>query len=140
VGLFLILAAPFFYRFRFSEQFLMERPLKGAFGAMRASSQLTAGKRMGLVKLDLCFWWFYLLSGVSALFAYGDLILPRLGVALPFSETVNYFLCLALYAAAQLGLHWWRKNEVSVTYAQVYADLQTPPPEHTKEPETRYWG
>ena len=137
--IFLALAAPLFYRFRFAEQFLMERPLKGAVGAMKASSQLTAGERMGLFRLDLSFWWFYLLAGVSALLAYADMILPWLGIQMPFSEGVNYFLCLALYAVSQLALHWWRKNEVSVTYAQVYADLQNPPPEYTKEPEKRYW-
>lgn len=137
--IFLALAAPFFYRFRFAERFLMERPLKGALGAMKASSQLTAGMRMGLFRMDLSFWWFYLLAGVSALLAYADMILPWLGVQLPFSEGVNYFLCLVLYAASQLALHWWRKNEVAVTYAQVYTDLQNPPPEYTKEPEKRYW-
>lgn len=138
--LFLLFAGPMFYRYRFAEFFLMERPLKGAFGAIRASSQLTHGQKLGILKLDVSFWWYYLLSGVSVALAYGDMVLPWFDITLPISEEVFYFVGLGLYAVTQLALHWWRKNEVSVTYAQLYTDLQGPPPENTLEPKKNPWG
>ena len=95
---------------------------------MRASSELTRYRRLGLFKLDLSFWWFYLLNAGTLVLCYGDVLLNLMGVSLPWSEDVSYFLFLVLYAAAQLALYWWRKNEVDVTYAQVYTDLQNPPP------------
>jgi len=42
---------------------------------------------------------------------------------LPLPQAAITFLGFGLYAAAQLALHYWCKNEVNVTYAQVYNTL-----------------
>jgi len=123
IVIFLGFAAPFFYRYRLAEMQLMEHPQKGALAAMRVSAQTMRFKRLELFRLDLSFWWFYLLEALVAALSYGNVLLPLLGVALPWSEGVSYFVFLLASLGCQLLLHWWRKNEVSVTYAQFYTEL-----------------
>ena len=136
---FLAVAAPFYYKFRMAEFYLLEHPIRGAIGALKASSGMTRYHRMDLFKLDLSFWWFYLLDGAVTALCYGDILLDMAGVQQPWSADVAYFLFFSLYLVAQLALYWWRRNEVAVTYAHVYADLQSPPPE-PQEPKHNPWG
>ena len=124
--LFLIAVAPLYYRYRMSEFVLMEDPSIGAFSAMKKSWSMTKGNCLNLLKLDLSFWWFYLLDGLVTLVCYGDLILEALNVSLPFSATAGSFLFFGLYLVCQLALYWWRRNELEVTYAHAYTALQIP--------------
>lgn len=125
-GVFLILAAPFFYRFRMARLHLMANPGMGAVAAMRESAAMTRMYRMDLFRLDLGFWWFYLLEGAVAVVCNADALLALAGVNLPIPAAVRYFGFLVLSLGGQLLLHWWRKNEVYVTYAQVYLSLRQP--------------
>ena len=123
---FLALAAPFFYRFRLAQYVLLEEPEKGALNALRTSGRLMRGKAMALLKLDISFWWFYLLDLLVSAVCYADALLALLGITLPVSVTFAYFASFVLYLVLQLGLYWWRKNEVDTTYAVFYHALQQP--------------
>lgn len=137
---FLLLCAPFFYRYRMAAYWLLDHPRSGALAAMHNSRKLMQGNRMALFRLDLQFWWFYLLDSLITLVCYGDLLLDKLGIALPFSNNLSYFLFFAIYLLCQLGLYYWRKNEVSVTYGHVYLSLLEPKAEETpKNPRKQPW-
>ena len=140
VPCFLLLCAPFFYRYRMAAFWLMDHPQGGALAAMHSSRQLMQGKRMALFRLDLRFWWFYLLDLLVTGICYGDLLLDALGITLPFSSDVSYFLFFGIYLICLLVLHYWRRNEVSVTYAHVYLSLMEPQPKgNPKDPGKQPW-
>ena len=43
-----------------------------------------------------------------------------LGITLPWSADVSYFLFFALYLAAQFAIYYFLRNPVDVTYALAY--------------------
>lgn len=128
----LILLVPCYYRLRQAQYALMEDPRAGALAAVRKSRALMRGRRMELFKLDLSFWWFYVLEMLTLFVADGELILEMLGISLPWSSTVSYYIFLALCYLCTLVLYWWRGNEVQVTYAKAYEAL-LPPAESEKD-------
>lgn len=108
------------YHFRLCAFLLVEGIPRGAFGAFFVSSKLMRGHKWQMLKLDLSFWWYYLLEGVLMLVLYLDLILSLLGIALPFSSVTAFFITIALYGVLQLVLHWRVKALIDVTYAAAY--------------------
>ncbi|MBE6960472.1 MAG: DUF975 family protein [Ruminococcaceae bacterium] len=117
------LAAFIFYRYRLAMYSLLDDEQTTALSALRNSRILTKGQRMQLFKLDVSFWWYYVCEVLVAALCFLDWILLSLGIVLPLPQAAITFLGFGLYAAAQLALHYWCKNEVNVTYAQVYNTL-----------------
>ena len=136
---FIAAAAPFFYRFRQAQLILLDEPEKGALYAMRTSWQRMRGSCMALFRLDLSFLWFYLLDLLVTLICYADWLLASLGVTLPVDPTLAFFSTFILYLVAQLVLYWWRKNEVSTTYA-VFYDALKQPKETAETPQNLPWS
>ena len=122
-GLMLVLMLPLYYRMRLAEYALMDDPRAGARQAIRRSRAMMRGNRVELLKLDLSFWWFYLCELLVAVVAYGDLFLPLLGLSLPWSATASYYVFFVLSCLCQLGLYWWKGNDVRITYAKFYEAL-----------------
>ena len=120
---FLAVAAPRFYNYRMAFYALLDDPKAGARMALRRSTVMMRGKRLDLLKLDIGFWWFYVLDGLTLVLCYGDLILGLLDIQLPISADIAYFLFYVLYLAAQLGLYLWARNGVECTYAAGYEAL-----------------
>lgn len=123
VLVFLAVAAPHFYRFRLAYFALLDDPKAGALAALGRSTLMMRGKRLDLLKLDVSFWWFYVLDGLTVALCYGDAILMWLGISLPIASDGAYFLFYVLYLAAQLGLYVWARNRVECTYAVGYDAL-----------------
>jgi uncharacterized membrane protein len=123
---FLLLCAPFFYRYRMAQYWLMDHPQGGALAAMHNSRKLMQGKRLALFRMDLKFWWFYLLDLLVTAICYGDLLLNYLGIKLPIPEEIAYLPFFGIYLICQLGLYYWKRNEVGVTYAHLYLSLTEP--------------
>lgn len=123
VLVFLAVAAPHFYRFRLAYFALLDDPKAGALAALGRSTVMMRGKRLDLLKLDVSFWWFYVLDGLTVALCYGDVLLDMMGVQLPISADGAYFLFYVLYLAAQLGLYVWARNRVECTYAAGYDAL-----------------
>ena len=122
-AVFVGISAPFFYRFRMARLHMMANPGKGAFAAMKESAAMTRFRRFELFKLDLHFWWFYLLEAGAVALGYGQLLFSALGADAILPDVAWHFIFLILSLGWQLVLHHWRKNEVYVTYAKVYQDL-----------------
>lgn len=129
--IFLAAAAPFFYRFRMAKYLLMDGESR-AMKVMRESWRMMKGNAIALLKLDISFWWFYVLDLLVTVVAYLDVILPAVGVTLPWSSTATYFGALVLYSGFQLLLYWQCKTQVDVTYAKAYEALSRP-----EEPKTQ---
>ena len=128
--LFLALAAPLFYRYRMTDYLIIDRPAAGALAALRDSRMMTKGNRWNLFRLDLSMWWYYAAMLVSAAIGYGDQLLPDLGVTLPFSDTVAYFLFPGVYLAMTFVIFYFLRNRVEVTYALAYDSLRPREPEN----------
>ena len=122
--LLLALAGPKYYSFRMADYCLMDDPRGSALIALRRSSLMLHKNRLALLKLDLHFWWFYLLDGLTLLLCYGETLLPLVGIQLPITPEIAYFLFYALYLGAQIGLSVWARNKVECTYAAGYECLK----------------
>lgn len=112
-----------FFRFRLAELWLMDHPQGGALAALRESRRLMWGKGKAMFRVDLSFWWFYLLEVLVTVLCYGDLMLGAMGVEMTNDAFGSYILFFVLYLCAQLALYWWKRNEVAVTYAHAYVQL-----------------
>ena len=95
------------------------------------STLMMKGHRMGLLKLDLSFWWFYLAQGLAGLVLYGDVILAAAGVSLPWSGTVSYYLFYALSLLLEGVVYYFFLNRIETAYAMVH-DALLPQPQPSK--------
>lgn len=120
----LVVMIPMFYRYRLANYVLMDKPAYGALRALAESQQLMRKNGFAMFKLDLSLWWYYLLTTLSMAICYGDLICALLGITLPWSNTVSYFLSYGLFLAAQFGIYYFFGNRVGVTYALAYESLK----------------
>lgn len=125
--LFALLAVPLYYRLRMVSYCLLDNPQAGALAALRESRAMMRGNRMKLFKLDLSFWWYYLLIFLAGLLAYADLLLAALGVALPLSTTAASLLFYVLYLAALFCIYRLFRCRVDSTYALAYESLRPRP-------------
>lgn len=119
----LVLFLPVFYRYRFVDYILIERPQFGASAAMHTSRMLMRGNFLPMLKLDLSFWWFYGLEILASCLAYADLILGMFGITFPLPENVIFFGTFLLYLLAEFAILYFLKMKVSVTYAAAYDSL-----------------
>ena len=118
--LFAILGVPLLYSYRMAEYVIIDQPATGALAALRASKMMMRGNRFQLLKLDVSLWWYYLASLAAGVVCYGDVLLPRLGIELPVSDTVAFFGFYALYLAASFAVHLFLRNRAEVCYALAY--------------------
>ena len=142
MGFFLVvyglLALPIFYRYRMVNYLIVDGEGMGGLQAMLTSRIMMRRKRIKLFKLDLSFWWFYLLEfGISAL-CFGYLI-----PGLPMSEDAAYWVCQIIAMGGQLALYYFAKPKLEVTYAHCYEALLAPEPEVVdpvpKAPQKHPW-
>ena len=126
----MILFVPLGYRFRMSRYVLIDHPGKGALKALRESRKMMRGNILNMFKLDLYLWWYYAaMAGATALL-YADQLLPLLGVEIPVSGEISYFLCYGLYWAAEFAVYYFLRNRVEVTCALAYDTIK---PEEPKD-------
>lgn len=125
-----VLGLPIVYSYRMVNYVIIDKPAVGALTALRESKKMMWGNRLQLMKLDLSLWWYYGAIALASVICYGDEILPMLGVALPFSSDVSFFLFYALYLAATAVIYYFMLDRVNVTYALVYDAVK---PEEPKD-------
>ena len=116
----LILGGPIFYSFRMANYVIIDKPGMGALMVLRESKKMMRGNRLQLLKLDISLWWYYLATAAATVVCYGDVLLPLLGVELPVSDTVAFFVFYVLYLAASFAILFFLRNRVEVTYALAY--------------------
>lgn len=137
--LFAVVAIPLFYRFRMASFAIMD-DAPGARAAMAASARMMRGNRLSLFKVDLQFWWFYGTQLLIAVVAYADVILPAMGISLPVSADVMFFLTCVVHVVLQLLLAWQYSAHVQTTYAHCYDTLKNAaPPAPKPMPQDEPW-
>jgi len=120
----LLFTTPVFYQYRLANYILIDNPRFSAFTVLRESRMLMKRRRMQLFRLDLSLWWYYVLSALASVVAYGDVVLPMLGITLPMSDAMGYFLFFAVYLVLELVIFCLFLNRISVTYALYYEELR----------------
>ncbi len=123
LGLYLLVCIPLFYRLRLADLALMENPQAGAMAAIRKSFVLTRRNCSRLVKMDLSYWWYYALTAIILVVAYGDVLAPYFGISLPMDQQTAFFVFYDVYLLAQFALRLWMMNRVQVSYVLLYDDL-----------------
>jgi len=129
LAVFLVLAAPIYYRFRMVDFCLADDPQNGAIFALTKSRFLMRRNCFALFRLDLSLWWFYAAQLIISLVCYGDLLLPMAGIRFPWSDTVSYYLFYVLSLLMQLALFGFGMNRAYTVYAVAYDALQEDLPE-----------
>lgn len=108
--------------YRLVDYLLIEKPQLGALGALQESRRRMRGSKRMLLRVDLSFWWYYLLQTATKVL-YTGLILTALGVTLSVSPTVFLVAALVIYLAADFAVRYFFSNRVAVTYALFYDSL-----------------
>ena len=122
--LFAGIAIVIYYRIRFSSFALMEGQTAGK--ALLRSFAVTKSNCRNLVKLDLSFWWFYLLQVLLVAVSNGDLLLQLAGITLPMPDMAASLLFYALGAAGQLLLLWQFEAKRVTVYGIAYCTFAAP--------------
>ena len=122
-AMFLLLFIPMHYQFRMVIYRLVDQSHPRGIRAVRESKRLMRRNRFALFRLDLNFWWYYGLQLLVMAVCYADALLPLLGITLPWSDTVSYFLFLTLSLGLQFVVYYFFMNPVAVTYATAYEAL-----------------
>ena len=117
---------PLSYRLRFADYILLEG--EGGRQAMIQSFLLTRGSCKEIFKLDLHFWWFYLLQLLALALCYGDGILSLLGVTLPINSNLRYFLFYTIGLLLEGFLFCRYQGQRLTTSALAYDALQPQDP------------
>ena len=115
-----LLALPIAYSYRMVNYVIIDKPAMGAMAALRESKRMMRGNRLQLLKLDVSLWWYYAAMTLATVVCYGDSLLLLMGVELPFSAEVGYFLFYALYLAVTALIYYLMLDRVEVTYALAY--------------------
>ncbi len=121
VTLALVLVIPAAYKMRLSFYYLLDYPGLGALLAMQVSKRTMRGNCKKMLRVDLSFWWFYLLEVLCVVLLYSDGLWNRL-----FSDatgTAGYILAFVTSSAVQLLVYARFKPHMDVTYAACYEEL-----------------
>ena len=118
--LYLIVMIPIAYSFRMVNYIVVDKPALSAGIVLRESRKMMKGNRFRLFRLDLGFWWWFVLSAITSLICYGDTLLPMLGISLPMNADLAYFLFYGLFLCAQFALFFFLRNRVEVAFAHFY--------------------
>lgn len=125
-----VLGLPILYSYRMADYVIIDRPALGAMAALRESRSMMRGNRVSLFKLDVSMWWYYLALTAATVVCYGDMFLPLLGIDLPWSADVSYFVFYALYLALTFGIYYTMLDRVEVSYGLAYDAVK---PEEKKD-------
>lgn len=107
--------------YRMVDYLLIDRPQLGAFGALRESRRMMQGNMKMMFRVDLSFWWYYVLQAVVTALVYLNMVLALFGLGLP--ADVLYWGTIVLYLAADFAVRYFFSNKVAVTYALFYDTL-----------------
>lgn len=107
--------------YRMVDYLLIDRPQLGAFGALRESRRMMQGNMTMMLRVDLSFWWYYLLQALVSVLVYLNMVLALFAIGLP--PEVLYWGTVVLYLAADFALRYFFSNKVAVTYALFYDSL-----------------
>ncbi len=124
-----LLIVPTALRFRMANYIIIDKPAMGAIAALTESRKMMRRNCLKLLKLDLSYWWYFLILLAVSMVGNADLWLPLLGVQLPMSSDVAYFVFYIAYLALQMVVYCFLRNRMEVTYALAYDALRPEDPQ-----------
>lgn len=113
------LMIPVSYRLGMAKLVILEDPRAGAFRAMSASFRMTRRNCMAFFKLDLSFWWYYLLNLLVG-------VLSMLDSFLPMSESAGWML-YGMSLLVQLLVYYFLRPRVEVSRCLIYNAIRPKP-------------
>ena len=129
LGLTMVLFLPVYirisYSFRMATYLMVERPI-GGFQAHFESMRLMRGHKWQIFKMDLSYWWYYVLGVVISVVGYLDVVLGLAGVTVPVDEMVMFFGTLVVYFVLLTGLYLWKKCDVDAAYVLAFEEIAYP--------------
>lgn len=126
-----IACTPIYFRFRMANYILLDKPNERPIMALRNSNRMMRGNRLQLFKVDLNLWWYHGLNALLLVISYGNLLLPMLGVSLPWSADVSYYIFTGIYLIGTLAVYYFLRNRAEMTYIRFYEALR---PEEPPQP------
>jgi len=123
IPVFLLLVLPVFYRFRLADMIIMDKPGTGALAALMLSGAMTRKRRMALLRLDLSFWWYFLLQLAGVMLCYLGFLQLKSEVSL-----IGY----VLGQAVQVLVFWYAGSRFHTTWAVTYDELLRQPTQMSK--------
>ena len=118
-----VILVPLLYRFRFAEYAVLNHPGVRGLPAMLISAALLRRRCWKLFKIDLHFWWYYVLQLLCMLLVYADVLLVMLGVDLPIQGDLAYLVFYVLYLAAYFCVLALFRPRVETAYACAYEQM-----------------
>lgn len=115
------LAVPFVYRARLTFLLVLDEERIGARQALRFSFQLTKGSCWQLFRLDLSYWWYYLLCALCTGITY----LQLLPVFNGWNENLVILLFSLIQGLATLGVYMLGIMKINTANAVAYDHLRT---------------
>lgn len=126
VAVFLVVWLFLSFRLRLAEYMIISGDTDRAFFAVRSSWRMTRGNCFALLRLDLRFWWLYLLDGLMMAMLYLDLLLPAMGIPLPLDPQIFSVSSYLVYLVLRLAVDTFLLPKRHVTYALAYETLAHP--------------
>lgn len=114
---------PMLYRYRLMIYLAADHPELRPGQVLRLSDFLMRGVRLQYLKLDLSYWWFYLLLGLAEAVPAAVFALPYLNLTLPIRDDWFFIILQFLYLALLTVISLLFYNRVQVTYAAAYDHL-----------------
>lgn len=125
-ALMLIVWLPISYRLRIANLIILDDPTAGAFKALFLSFRQTKISWKWYVRLDLSYWWYYVLLVLTTGLSYLDPLLAAIGRPLPMSGTAASLVSYGLYLVTQLAIYYFLRPKVQVSTAILYDSLLPP--------------
>ena len=123
------------YPFRLSMYLMLRQPM-GAIRAHFESLRLMRGHKWSMLKLDLSWWYYYLLTVLIGVVGYLDLLMGLLGLPLPMDETVMFFATMAAYCVLITALCLWKKCQMDAGYVLAFEAIANPETEEAAAVES----
>lgn len=135
VPLVLVMLVVLSYLFRLAIYRVLDEDRPGAIRAMIDSCRLLHRHRLRLLRLDLSFWWYHLLTLLLAGILWLPELLTTVGIQVPMADDLFYLVCCGVYVLATACLYLCSLAKVETTYAVFYDRLLELPRPKKPRPE-----
>lgn len=121
LGVMLAILIPLSYRVRMVDLLLLDEERLGVREAIRYSFKLTKGSCLQLLRLDLSFWWYYLLIGIVSVLPMAS----ELPLFSSWNATAAVLTCDTAAAVLGVGVYLLGLMKVKTAEAVAYDHLRT---------------
>lgn len=123
MGVYFLATLPVQYHLRMTNYVLLDKGC-GAIAAMTQSFRMMRKNCLNLFRVDLSLWWYHLAMGALSVISYGEVLLPLVGITLPFSDEVGYYLFYGIYLAGTFAVQYFLRNRMELTNIMAYEAIR----------------